>query len=107
MSIDDIRDLSYLISEYKLKRKSQSDFIKDFPSYTSKLNRIAYYVNLHQTSIVTTKKDSQNMSLTKELQILSNPQNIASMEVSVDLSLDELKAFANEKGVQSEHGLSV
>jgi hypothetical protein len=72
-----------------------------------RLNTIAYYIDLHQTSIVTTEKSTQNISLTKELQILSNPMNIASMEVSVDLSMDELKEFANEKGVLSENGLSV
>jgi len=62
---------------------------------------------MHQTSVVTTTKDSQNISLSRELDILSNPKNIAAMEVSVDLSLDELKDFAKENGVQSKNGLSV
>jgi hypothetical protein len=62
---------------------------------------------MHQTSVISTSKDSQNISLSKELKILSNPKNIAAMEVSVDLSLSELKDFANERGVQSETGLSV
>jgi hypothetical protein len=62
---------------------------------------------MHQTSVVTTTKDSQNISLSRELDILRNPKNIAAMEVSVDLSLEELKDFAKENGVQSKNGLSV
>ena len=106
-----IENSQYLISEFgawaRKYNKQVSDIILNTPNYMGRLNTIAYYIDLHQTSIVTTEKSTQNISLTKELQILSNPMNIASMEVSVDLSMDELKEFANEKGVLSENGLSV
>lgn len=78
-----------------------------FKNHLGNLHKIKYYINQHQTSIVSASKDSQNRSLTKELSILSNPQNIAAMEISVDLSLQNLKDFAKERGVQSKNGLSV
>lgn len=106
-----IENVQYLISEFgawaRKYNKEVSEIILNTPNYIGRLNTIAYYIDLHQSSIVTTEKSIQNISLTKELEILSNPMNIASMEVSVDLSMDELKEFANEKGVLSENGLSV
>ena len=80
---------------------------RGFGNSIGKLRKITNLITMHQTSVVTTTKDSQNISLSKELDILSNPKNIAAMEVSVDLSLDELKDFAKENGVQSKNGLSV
>ena len=100
--------MDYIISEYVLFNENASDILKEnHANYFGKLRKIQRYVNMHQTSVTKTSKDIQNISLSKELDILSNPRNIASMEVSVDLSLNELKAFANEKGVISENGLSV
>lgn len=80
---------------------------RGFGNSIGKLRKITNLITMHQTSVVTTTKDSQNISLSRELDILSNPKNIAAMEVSVDLSLDELKDFAKENGVQSKNGLSV
>lgn len=104
----DFNTVQYLISDYA-NWKRQYRHLKPLrvPNYLSKLHNLAYYINQHQTSVVTTQKDSQNISLSKELKILSNPKNIAAMEVSVDLSLTQLKDFATEHGVQSENGLSV
>jgi hypothetical protein len=79
----------------------------NYGSHFSNLNTIMDHINMHQTSVTSTSKDSQNISLTRELDILSNPMNIAAMEISVDLSLDALKDFARERGVQSKNGLSV
>jgi hypothetical protein len=81
--------------------------VVNYGSHFSNLNTIMDHINMHQTSVTSTSKDSQNISLTRELAILSNPMNIAAMEISVDLSLDELKDFAKENGVQSKNGLSI
>ena len=103
--------LHYFISEFVNWSRNHNvkiaEPLKEYPNYLGLLRRIAKYINMHQTSVISTSKDSQNISLSKELKILSNPKNIAAMEVSVDLSLSELKEFANERGVQSETGLSV
>jgi hypothetical protein len=81
--------------------------VEFYSGHFGKLRTIMDAINLHQTSVISTSKDSQNISLTKELEILSNPANIAAMEISVDLSLDALKEFANERGVKSKNGLSI
>jgi hypothetical protein len=101
--------MKYIISDFiSVTRKGSKDLRKYTTSdYSYLLRRICYYINQHQTSVVTTTKDSQNISLSKELAILSDPRNIAAMEVSVDLSLSELKDFAEEHGNISETGLSV
>ena len=98
----------YLIADAAAQGLLQGKLFQyGFKNHLGNLHKIKYYINQHQTSIVSTSKDSQNRSLTKELSILSNPQNIAAMEISVDLSLDNLKDFAKERGVQSKNGLSV
>jgi hypothetical protein len=83
------------------------EIVVNYGSHFNNLNTIIDHVNMHQTSVTSTSKDSQNISLTRELDILSNPTNIAAMEISVDLSLDALKSFASERGVQSKNGLSI
>lgn len=108
---NDYESLHYFISEFVNWARNHevkiADPLKEYPNYLGLMRRVAKYINMHQTSVISTSKDSQNISLSKELKILSNPKNIAAMEISVDLSLSELKDFANERGVQSETGLSV
>lgn len=83
------------------------EIVINYGSHFNNLNTIIDHINMHQTSVTSTSKNSQNISLTRELAILSNPMNIAAMEISVDLSLDALKDFARERGVQSKNGLSI
>jgi len=83
------------------------EIVVNYGNHFNNLNTIMDHINMHQTSVTSTSKNSQNISLTRELAILSNPMNIAAMEISVDLSLNELKDFAKENGVQSKNGLSI
>lgn len=101
--------MKYIISDFVSTTKKGSKDLRKYTTakYAYLLRRICHYINQHQTSVVTATKESQNISLSKELAILSDPRNIAAMEVSVDLSLSELKDFAEEHGNISETGLSV